>query len=313
MRAFVAAWPDDATRERLAALELGRSKNLRLVGPDPLARHAALPRRGGRRRARRAGRGAGAPPPPPSRARRVPARSGDGVVHRGARPAAARRRARRPGRGACGAATRPLVPEPTAGRAALQRPPDAGPGEGPAGRRGPGRAGRHPLRRRASRSTPSTWWPRSPRRPGHVYSTAGPGAARPRGVSQAGRPVRNSVTAWAMAAAAACWKAGVTSSAASVGVAHVAALDEHLGHRRQVEAGQVVAGLQAVDAVVGAHRHRRAGREGVAQRGRRRSPNEAIDAVVRPVGHRLEHGEAAPAGRPAVGVDVDARRRRARR
>ena len=33
MRAFVAAWPDDATRERLAALELGRSKNLRLVGP----------------------------------------------------------------------------------------------------------------------------------------------------------------------------------------------------------------------------------------------------------------------------------------
>ena len=33
MRAFVAAWPDDATRQRLAALELGRSKNLRLVGP----------------------------------------------------------------------------------------------------------------------------------------------------------------------------------------------------------------------------------------------------------------------------------------
>ena len=33
MRAFVAAWPDDATHERLAALELGRSKNLRLVGP----------------------------------------------------------------------------------------------------------------------------------------------------------------------------------------------------------------------------------------------------------------------------------------
>lgn len=33
MRAFVAAWPDEATRERLAALDLGREKNLRLVGP----------------------------------------------------------------------------------------------------------------------------------------------------------------------------------------------------------------------------------------------------------------------------------------
>jgi RNA 2',3'-cyclic 3'-phosphodiesterase len=33
VRAFVATWPDDATRARLADLELGRSKNLRLVGP----------------------------------------------------------------------------------------------------------------------------------------------------------------------------------------------------------------------------------------------------------------------------------------
>jgi 2'-5' RNA ligase len=33
MRTFVAAWPDEATRRRLAALELGHSKNLRLVGP----------------------------------------------------------------------------------------------------------------------------------------------------------------------------------------------------------------------------------------------------------------------------------------
>ncbi len=32
MRTFVAAWPDDATRQRLAALELGHGKNLRLVG-----------------------------------------------------------------------------------------------------------------------------------------------------------------------------------------------------------------------------------------------------------------------------------------
>ncbi len=33
MRAFVAAWPDDVTRQRLAALELGHGRNLRLVGP----------------------------------------------------------------------------------------------------------------------------------------------------------------------------------------------------------------------------------------------------------------------------------------
>jgi len=33
MRLFVAAWPDDATRERLRALELGRPKGLRFVGP----------------------------------------------------------------------------------------------------------------------------------------------------------------------------------------------------------------------------------------------------------------------------------------
>jgi RNA 2',3'-cyclic 3'-phosphodiesterase len=33
VRTFVAAWPDERTRQRLAALELGREKNLRLVGP----------------------------------------------------------------------------------------------------------------------------------------------------------------------------------------------------------------------------------------------------------------------------------------
>ncbi len=33
MRTFVAAWPDEATRRSLAALELGHEKNLRLVGP----------------------------------------------------------------------------------------------------------------------------------------------------------------------------------------------------------------------------------------------------------------------------------------
>jgi RNA 2',3'-cyclic 3'-phosphodiesterase len=33
MRTFVAAWPDEPTRRRLAALELGHPKNLRPVGP----------------------------------------------------------------------------------------------------------------------------------------------------------------------------------------------------------------------------------------------------------------------------------------
>jgi RNA 2',3'-cyclic 3'-phosphodiesterase len=34
VRTFVAAWPDGPTRDRLAALDLGRVKNLRLVGPS---------------------------------------------------------------------------------------------------------------------------------------------------------------------------------------------------------------------------------------------------------------------------------------
>lgn len=34
MRLFVAAWPDEETRERLGSLVLGRGKGLRLVGPS---------------------------------------------------------------------------------------------------------------------------------------------------------------------------------------------------------------------------------------------------------------------------------------
>ena len=34
MRLFVAAWPDEETRERLSALDFGRGKGLRLVGPS---------------------------------------------------------------------------------------------------------------------------------------------------------------------------------------------------------------------------------------------------------------------------------------
>ena len=110
--------------------------------------------------------------------------------------------------------------------------------------------------------------------------------------------------ACAMAAAAACWNDGVDEQGGVGGVAHVAALNEHLGHRRQVEAGQVVAGLQPVDAVVGADGHGRAGGEGVAQRGGEGGGGRD-DAVVGTVRRRLQHGEAAPVGRPAVGVDVD--------
>jgi RNA 2',3'-cyclic 3'-phosphodiesterase len=33
VRLFVAVWPDDLTRDRLSALDLGRARNLRLVGP----------------------------------------------------------------------------------------------------------------------------------------------------------------------------------------------------------------------------------------------------------------------------------------
>ncbi len=43
MRTFVAAWPDEPTRQRLAALELGTCQEPAPGGADPLARDAALP------------------------------------------------------------------------------------------------------------------------------------------------------------------------------------------------------------------------------------------------------------------------------
>ena len=202
-------------------------------------------------------------------------------------------------------ATAPVVAERDRRRAALQRPPHPGPGQGPAGSAGPGRAGGDPLRRRPSPSAHVDLVASTPSPQGHVYTTlvrAPLGGAQ--AVSQPGPPPRKARDGLGHGGRGRLLERGRDQQGGVGGVAHVAALDEHLGHRGEVEPGQVVAGLQAVDAVVVADRHGGAGGEGVAQHGgeggRRRD-----DAVVRPVGRRLEHGEAAPARRAAVGVDVD--------
>src|SRR5262245_22037073 len=87
------------------------------------------------------------------------------------------------------------------------------------------------------------------------------------------------------------------------GVAHVAALDQDLRLGGQVEAGEIVPGGEAVVAVIVALRH-----AGVLQQRRAHVVAQALggrdDAVVRPVRDRLQDGEPAPPGRPAVGVDV---------
>ena len=89
-------------------------------------------------------------------------------------------------------------------------------------------------------------------------------------------------------------------------VAHVAALDQHLGHRRQVQPGQVVARRHAVGPVVGAHRHRRLRHERVAHV-RAEHLRRRHDGVVDAVGHGLEHGEPPTVGGAPVGVDRDRR------
>ena len=214
VRAFVAAWPDDATRQRLAALELGHRKNLRLVGPTRW--HVTLRFLGdvGEEQLESLGdalrdAGAGTQPGPVdcrlgpatawfSRVRvlQLPAQGLDELaahVHR---------------------ATAPIVAERDGRRTALQRPSHPGPGQGPAGPAGPGRAGRDPLRVDLRRDA------RRPGRlgalaPGARLHDAGAGASRRAGLIQPVPPPRKLVMAWAMAAAAACWKAGVTSRAAS--------------------------------------------------------------------------------------------------
>ena len=167
------------------------------------------------------------------------------------------------------AATRPLVAEP-----ARAEPPFNG-HLTLARAKGSGSASPPRPSWPASPSRPASRWRRRPGRPPSPRRRprllhAGPGAARlgPRRES-AGRPGQELRDGRAMAAAAACWNAGVTSSA---GVGRRCACCRTRSAPWapwSVEAGQVVAGLQAVDAVVGAHRHRRAARR--CRAGRRRT------------------------------------------
>ena len=303
VRTFVAAWPDEPTRQRLAALELGREKNLRLVGPGPLARHAALPGRAARGPARARGRRASGPAwprcPGPVECRLGPATAWFSGVRVLQLPAhGLDELARR-----CAGPPRPSSPNrpgdgpPFNGHLTLARV------KGRLGARGAGRAGRHPLRRHLSPWRTSTWWPRSPRR--GATSTrrwcGRPSGLRPDSGRAAGEEGRDGL---GHGGGGRLLERRGDEQRGVGGVAHVAALDEHLGHRGEVQPGQVAAGLQAVDAVVGADRHGGAGGEGVAQRGGEGGRGRD-DAVVRPVGRRFEHREAPPVDRPPVGVDVD--------
>jgi len=85
------------------------------------------------------------------------------------------------------------------------------------------------------------------------------------------------------------------------GVAHVGAFDEYLGDGGQVGSGQVVAWLDAVDAVVGADRLPGSRGEGGPQVGGQ-AVGGSDDRVVDAVSNWFEDGEAASAGWPAVGV-----------
>ena len=170
MRTFVAAWPDEPTRLRLAALELGHPKNLRPVGPTrwhvtlrflgevtdeevgllgPALRDGVAAHRG------------------PLQCRLGPATAWFSRV----------RVLQLPAHGldelaaVVARATAPIVPERGGGEPALQRPRQPGPGQGPAGAAGPGRTAR------GSRST-STFAVEhvdlvasEPSPQGHVYTT----------------------------------------------------------------------------------------------------------------------------------------------
>ena len=99
--------------------------------------------------------------------------------------------------------------------------------------------------------------------------------------------------ALAIAAAARRCHSGLTISAASVELRMFPALDQHLRHRRQVQPGEIVTGLEGIDTVIGAVRHPRAPGEaapgGRAQTGvRRRSRGRWVRR--RPVAQR----ESAP-------------------
>ena len=85
-------------------------------------------------------------------------------------------------------------------------------------------------------------------------------------------------------------------------VRHVAALDHDLRHRGQIQPTEVVAGHDAVHAVVIAHRHGRFGQEGTADVFPQKLGG-ADDGIVHAAGHRFEDREASTVDRSSVGVD----------
>ena len=177
---FVAAWPDEPTRRRLAALELGPRRTCAWSGPtrwhvtlrflgdvtDEQRGAAGEALRGVRRRAARSGR--------------VPARARDRVVHRGAGPAAARRTAST----ALAAAVRDATAPSCRSRRRASRPSTAtSPWPGPRGgwaRQAQADLAGHPLRVRLRRGA---------RRPGGLGALDRGATSTPR--SRAGRPWRS--------------------------------------------------------------------------------------------------------------------------
>ena len=133
--------------------------------------------------------------------------------------------------------------------------------------------------------------------PGAVpRAVSGRGDRRGRVARRCRRLVRKAVMALAKAAAACCWNPGIDQQGGIGGIGHVPAFDHDLGHRGEVQSAEVVAGHDAVHAVVVAHRHRRLGQEGAADV----LPEHlggADDGIVDTAGHRFEDREA-PTGRP---------------
>ncbi len=214
MRTFVAAWPDEPTRRRLAALELGHAKNLRQVGPTRW--HVTLRFLGevteeevgllGPALQARRGRA----PRTAAECRLGPATAWFSRV----------RVLQLPAHGldelaaVVAGATAPSCPSGTAAAR-----PSTATSPWPGSRDGWG-----PRPRPIWQGIPfdSTFAVEhvdlvasEPSPQGHVYTTLRR-APLGSGLTQAGPAVRSVVMAWAMAAAAACWKDGVTSRAASV-------------------------------------------------------------------------------------------------
>ena len=145
VRTFVAAWPDEPTRQRLAALAAGATPRTAAGGTRPLARDPALPRRRDRGQLEPLGPALQAGWRPAA-GRPVPAGTGHRLVLRGAGPAAPGPRARRAGRrGDAGPHAHCARAEPVAGRRSTVT--SRWPGSGAAGPRGPGSTGGDRVRR----------------------------------------------------------------------------------------------------------------------------------------------------------------------